>query len=699
MWLNAVISIKRCLLTLLLLPLSLACGTNEADDTRGIETPPFVEAGDLEQIKTSGTLRILYPLGAQTRGLPRKGRSLDAELELAERFAEQHGLRAVFVYVESREDLIPDLLAGNGDLIAANLTVTPPRKERVAFTVPVEVVREQLVTRAGDEQLQAPQDLVGRRIAVRPSSSFWHTVQALKSDLPGIEIEEMPENYDTEELVHLVASGKLDVTVADSNLLAACREYRDDFRVAFDLTPDRPIAWAVRPGSPELLASLNRFLGAEQLTRRPPQQHVGDLGEIKERKVLRVLTRNNAASYFLWRGQLMGFEYDMARKFAHDNDLRLEMIVPPRGEDLMSWLQQGRGDIIAAAFSPTEEHLSSEADFSRPYNHVSHVVVARADEALIQGPQDLAGRTLHVQRASSNWQTLRRLQETGVALNLVAVPDDAEAEDIIDGVARGEYDLTLADSHVLDIELTWRDDVQGLFSIGEPVPLTWVTRRCNPALLAAVNTFIDSEYRGLYYNLKYKQYFKNRSRIRSHVANRFEAGGFSPYDDTIKRYAEQYDFDWRLIVSQMYQESRFDPNAQSFAGAQGLMQLMPGTAEWMGVENLTDPETSIHAGIRYMDWVRDRFEPELSVRDRMWFTLAAYNVGAGHVRDARRLAAQEGLNPNRWFGNVESAMLLLSRQKYADKALNGYCRCAEPVQYVREIRDRYHAYVGTLASL
>jgi membrane-bound lytic murein transglycosylase F len=131
------------------------------------------------------------------------------------------------------------------------------------------------------------------------------------------------------------------------------------------------------------------------------------------------------------------------------------------------------------------------------------------------------------------------------------------------------------------------------------------------------------------------------------------------------------------------------------------MQLMPRTAREMGFEEVTDPESGIHAGVKYMDWVRDRFEPELPVRDRTWFTLAAYNAGAGSVRDARRLARQKGWDPDRWFGNVERAMLLLSQRKYAAQARHGYVRGREPVNYVRNIRDRYEAYtalVGVDAS-
>ncbi len=227
--------------------------------------------------------------------------------------------------------------------------------------------------------------------------------------------------------------------------------------------------------------------------------------------------------------------------------------------------------------------------------------------------------------------------------------------------------------------------------------MAWGVREAPiPSCLPAVNEFIDREYRGLFYNVIYERYFRtNEGSARTGRSAPRTVGELSPYDAIVRRYAEQYGFDWRLIVAVMYQESRFDPQAQSFAGARGLMQVLPRTAEQLGFEDelAHDPESSIHAGIRYLAWVRDRFDDELPVRDRMWFTLAAYNAGFGHINDARRIAAEEDLNPNRWFGNVERAMLLLSRPQYAQNARFGYCRCAGPVNYVREILNRYNAYL------
>ena len=689
---TATVSITTLLVCCCLLA---GCGTPAEPNTSS--TPPFVEAGDLEEIKRRGQLRVLVPL-LDHNYLPRQGSPLEHERELITEFARESGLEPFWVSVDSRDDLIPYLIEGKGDLIAANLTATPERRNRVAFTYPLKLVREQVVARRSDLTVGRPEDLQGRRLAVRRSSSFWHTLQRWRERYPGIEIDEIPENVDTEEMLDRVAARRADLTVADSNLMVRTLSYRDDLRVACDLTGDLPVGWAVRPTSMQLLRDLNRFLVDSQLARRSGEVHTGDLAEIRKKKVLRVLTRNSAATYFLWRGRLMGFEYELAREFARSQDLRVDVIVPQRGEDLVTMLLEGKGDLVAAALTPTEERRRRSVEFSRPYMFASQVVVAPATESGLNGPEDLAHRTVYVRPSSAYWESLRKLQEGGVPLVLRAAPEHLETEAIIGLVGGNIYPLTVADSHVLDIELTWRDDVTAAFPLGEPVPLTWAVREDNPDLLEAINAFLDREYRGLTYNVLHRKYFQDPKKIRRHIEYRTDNGQLSPYDDLVQRIADEHDFDWRMIVAQIYEESGFDPRARSFAGAVGLLQVLPRTARELGHTDLEDPETNIHAGLTYLAWARERFEEDLPVRDRMWFTLAAYNVGPGHVRDARRLATQQGWNPDRWFDNVERAMLLLSQPEYARKARHGYCRGSEPVQYVREIRSRYEAYLDNVAQ-
>ncbi len=218
--------------------------------------------------------------------------------------------------------------------------------------------------------------------------------------------------------------------------------------------------------------------------------------------------------------------------------------------------------------------------------------------------------------------------------------------------------------------------------------------------MAAIDAFFDAEYRGLFYNVTRGKYFGNASSIRRRLASRPEqTGSISPYDHLVKRYSPRFGFDWRLVVAQMFEESRFDPKARSFAGARGLLQVMPRTARELGYENLEDPETGIQAGLDYLAWVHERFDPSLATSERTWLTLAAYNVGAGHVRDAQRIAADQGLDPGRWFGHVEKALLLKQKPEFHRKTRFGYARGSEPVAYVLAIRDRYEAYVQAGAGL
>ncbi len=643
-----------------------------------------------------GTLKVLTiraPEGLDQ--LPRVGLPQTEEYRLLELYAESANLELEQVKVDDYGQLIPALLDGRGDIIANNLTVTDSRKQQVNFTIPIAFVREQLIGRRGETPNTA-HELKGRKIAVHRSDSFYETLTTLRTQRyqPPFEIIEVDESVPTEALIRGVSEGRYDLTVLDSNTFGAVSTFDEGLEVGFDLTTVRPIAWAVHPENNQLLVSINDFLGRHHLA-SAAKEFSGDLAEIKKRKVLRVLTRNSASTYFLWRGELLGFEYELARRFADKHKLRLEMVVPPSRDLLIPWLKQGKGDIVAAAMTINEERRAQGVKFSRPYHKISEILVTRKSDNSVTSPEDLQGRTVVVRRSSAYWQSLEAIRQQGIDFELVAAPEAVETEELIGQVAEGKIDLTVADSHILDIELTWRDDIQAAFALGEPRSQGWIVRNSNPELLKAVNGYLKKEYRGLFYNITYKKYFKNPKRIRSHVDERADSGSnaLSPYDGLTRTYADRYGFDWRLVTSQMYQESRFDPKAKSWVGALGLLQVMPHTARELGIENLRDPEQGLHAGVKYLDWLRKRFEPELPMADRTWFALAAYNAGIGHVSDARRLAAKQGLDSNKWFGNVEKAMLLLSNRKYARKAKYGYVRGEEPVNYVRQIRDRYLAYI------
>ncbi len=578
--------------------------------------------------------------------------------------------------------------------MVASLTVTPERRREFAFTVPLRLVREQVVTRKADPSPpRAITDLAGRKLAVRPSSSYRRTLDKLREQLPELVVVDVDESIDTEQILCRVADGELDLTVADSHLVESTLRYRPELKVAIDLTEDQPNAWALHRKAPKLQKALNDFLKQTGLLADREEVYLADLPELKKRKVLRVLTRNNASTYFLHRGELVGFEYDLVRHFAKLHGLRVEIVVPPAREDLLPWLLAGRGDLVAASLTINEQRKAAGVAFTRPNFLTRETVVCKSTEKPMEKPAQLTGRTVAVRPSSSYFQTLKNLQAKGIQVQIKNAPEELETESLIAKVGDGSYDLTMADGHILDIERTYRDDVQSCLTLDRPVELAWAVHPENRELLADLNAFWKKEYRGLVYNMLVKRYFKSpRSMSKKSKARASRTGKLSPYDDIVKKYAKKYGFDWKLIVSQMYSESRFDPKAKSWVGACGLLQVMPRTGKELGLTDLENPQVGIQAGVKYMNWLRDRFSEDLNPHTRNWLTLAAYNVGLGHVKDAQALAKEKGLNPNRFFDHVEKALPMLAQPQNAKRARHGYCRGTEPVAYVRAIRERWRAY-------
>lgn len=708
-WLKAMIKIVKdksyvWITNTLLLPaltfllLALAACTDEQPEQ--IETEPvvvdYVETGDLAAIKKHGQLRVLRPrMILQQTGLPRRGMPMQWQSELLSAYAQSEGLQLRWITLDDYSELIPALLAGKGDLIMANMTVTQSRSNQIEFSLPLELVREKLVTRRAD-QIKTLADLKDKTIAVKASASYWETAKEVVKRFPQIALAEVPESTSYFDLLGEVAAGKYDATILDSNVLGPTLIDESKLQVSLTLAKGRAIAWGLRKDAETFRQSINRWLQTMRVE-QDQQTFTDDFDQIQQRKVLRVLTRNNAATYYLWRGELMGFEYDLLKKFASQHKLRLEMIVVPDREQLWEWLEQGKGDLIAASI--TRRDLPGFA-FTEPYNVVNEVIVGRKSESKVKKIENLAGREVVVRQGSSYWHRIKELQQKGIAVKLKSAPASMETEEIIDRVAKGEYDLTLADSNILDIELAWRDDIASGLVIKSGLQHGWVVRQTNPLLLQTLNQYVKNMYRGMFYNVTRNKYFKHVQKIQQQVAGRVDGAKgnkLSPYDGLVKELSEKWDFDWRLIVSQMYQESRFNPHAKSNVGALGLMQVMPRTASEFGIRKLALPKSGIEAGVRYMHWLRKQFDNGLPLKERVWFVLASYNAGFGHVQDARRLAMKKGWDPNQWFDNVERSMLLLSQRRYASKARFGYVRGGEPVNYVRQIRDRYEAYVKLTA--
>lgn len=660
---------------------------------------PKTSVEDLDGIRKHGVLRILVPSNTGGQGyLPRKGSPVEEQRRLAEEFALSQGLKAEIIPVDGFFQFWPVLLEGKGDLVASNLTVTEERLKKVGFTVPLTHIREQLLIRADNDDVKNKADLNGLRVMAHSQAAYWRTLQKWKLKYPDMVIRPRPAGLSDEGELDLLAAGEIDAVVRDSNIAQMYLGYRDDIKVAFNLGPQKKIAWAIRPDNPKLLAALNQFLYLSHPEYHADDIHQDDLAGIKKRRVLRVLLRNNGASYFLYKGELMGFEYDMAKAMADSLKVRLDVVVTDSHEQMFEWIREGKADIAANFIEPIATDLTEGLAFSRPYHFAARHLVVRVGSR-IKTPNDLIGHTVLVRRSSAYWKTLELLRATGINFNIEAADERLDTEDLMQMVAEGKITATVADGHMLDIELARGTTVRSAFTLGDQRGHAVVMRKDSKELLEAVNGFIKQNYRSTVYNILRKKYFKNTRRIQRVAAARQETSEnykLSPYDHYVRQLAHQYSFDWRLITAQMFQESRFNPEAQSFAGAVGLMQVLPRTAESMGFKKFETPQQGIHAGIKYLNWLRNRFEENLAEQERIWFSLAAYNAGLGHVIDARKLAQSKGWNANRWFGHTERAMLLLRQKEYAAKARHGWVRGGEPVLYVRNIRQRFKAYINII---
>ena len=651
--------------------------------------------GDLPVLQSHGKLRVIVP-PEPIAHIPKQAEPVTIDYDLARDLAAELNLELMLVKAENYAQMVQKLLEGEGDIVAASLTITAARQEQAAFSVPYLYVDEYLITAASDSLPATIEDLAGMKVGVRRSSSHYETLLDIQQQVPSLQIHTAPEKLGLEHLLDGIVRGEYQATVADEHLWRAVESYYDNMVTPLRVAENRPIALMMRPDDVQLKTRVDEYLLAQQFTRQSQQAFTDDLPGLKERRRLRMITRNNAMTYFIHRGRQVGFEYELIKEFADRHGLRLDIVIPDSHADLMPYLNEGKGDIVAAAMTITEERRA-QAAFALPYNEVDELVVVRAEEDSISSLEDLAGRTVHVRQSSSFFTTLMALADSIEGLQVVPLPDDLETEDILAGVEEGRYDITLCDSNLLDVELAYGRQLKAAFSI-KPTVLGWAVREDNPALLAALNRYVREEKGGLFFNMMKKRYFKNKRTItRAKDSLRVDLSGrLSPYDELVKKYARQYGQDWRLITAQMYQESKFDPQATSWVGARGLMQIMPVTGRELGFIDLHDPEKNIHAGVKYLSQLVNRFDPNIPIEERTRLALAAYNVGYGHVLDARRLAREKGWNPDKWFGHVEQAMRLLAKPVYHKRARYGFCRCGQPVHYVGNIQNMYDAYVGML---
>lgn len=440
-----------------------------------------------------------------------------------------------------------------------------------------------------------------------------------------------------------------------------------------------------------------------------------DLEEIRRRGKLVALSGYGANSYFIYKGEPMGFEYELLQSLSRHLGVELEIVVVRNLDNVFNLLNRGKGDLVAHNLTVTKDR-SRKVSFTAPLNSIRQVLVQRLprdwrqmkrheiERQLITNPIDLAGKRIHVRKHSAYYARLLNLSdEIGGDIDIVEVPGDISTEELIGMVSSGEIDYTVADENIALINQAYDPDIDIHLAVSLPQRIAWVVRKNAPELQAAIDEWLAAIKQKPLYNLIYNKYYQDhrlaRQRLRSELYS-LNGGKISPYDELIRAYAKLIGWDWRMLAAQIYQESEFDPNATSWMGARGLMQLMPHTAERFGVRLLNDPEQNIRAGIQYLDWLEKYWADIPDSLERIKFVLASYNAGQGHVRDARNLAIKYNKDPDRWEDNVAELLRRKSIKKYYDDEVVqfGYCRGEEPVSYVADIFDRYTHYQKMIAQ-
>lgn len=444
----------------------------------------------------------------------------------------------------------------------------------------------------------------------------------------------------------------------------------------------------------------------------PPlaEDTIADLADIKARGKLKAITTFSSTAYYIYKGQPKGFEYELLQDLCKHLDVKLEIVLAQSVDEVFELLARGDGDLIAFGLNVTEKRKKLLA-FTEPLLETGQVLIQRKpkgwqgmsqqvlEQQLIRDPAQLIGQHVHVHAESAFSERLDELMEqVGGEFKVVPVPSDLSTEAVIRQVSEGEYAYSVADQHIAEINQTYFRNIDVKTLLNSPQPLAWGIRHTSPKLLEAVNQWLADTKESGRYRKVYHRYFEDKKRYYRRMHSPSFTGisqSLTPFDSLMKRYAGRAGWDWRLLASLIYEESRFNPEIESWAGAQGLMQLMPITGERFGAKNLNDPEDNLKAGTLYINYLNNFWRSLPDTTQRVRFVLASYAIGPGHVQDAQKIAEHLGLDPTRWEGNVARALELKTNRKYYQLpgVKYGYCRGYQATYYVRTIIERYKHYL------
>jgi membrane-bound lytic murein transglycosylase F len=391
----------------------------------------------------------------------------------------------------------------------------------------------------------------------------------------------------------------------------------------------------------------------------------------------------------------MGYEFELLRNLANRLGVGLRLIVRADLEDAFRMLNEGRADIIAINFEVNEARKNYAA-YTSPVNAISTVLVQPTDKKRVKQLTDLDNKVIHIKRGTVYKDKLLGLADSlGLTVDVKEVNESLEY--LINQVVTGDIDYTVVDDDIALVNATYYDNINVQLEISPPSEVSWAVRKNAPELLESINHWVDRINQTGYKAILYDKYFLNKKNSYFRNASAFSSvsgGNISVYDELIKEGADELGWDWRLLAALVYKESRFDNSAVSYAGAVGLLQLMPVTLQRFGVSNPSDPNESLRGGVNYLKYL-DRFwvEKVPDNYERIKFILASYNVGHGHVQDAWKLALKFGKDTRQWSHVAFYLEKKSQPEIYRDPWVNsGYAKGQVAVKYVREVLSLYESY-------
>ncbi|MGQ7869615.1 transporter substrate-binding domain-containing protein [Sunxiuqinia sp. sy24] len=457
-----------------------------------------------------------------------------------------------------------------------------------------------------------------------------------------------------------------------------------------------------------LVVLLFSCTGKKRAEREDALSRKNDLTRIMKSGQLKAVVDYNSTNYFIYRGKPMGFKYELLKQLAKDMGVELEISVSNNLEETFEGLNNGRYDLVAKNLTVTKKRDETIA-FTRPLEQTRQVLVQRKppnwrnlsskaiNDSLIRNQLYLAGKTIYVQKNTSYYRRLVNLSdEIGEEINIVQ-DSIYGVEQLVSMVANGEIDYTVCDENVAKVNQTFYPNLDIDTPVSFPQNIAWAVRNGSDEWLKYLNNWIRNFRKTTLYAVLYNKYFEN-SRSSGMVNSSYHSiggGNISPFDDLIKETADQSGLDWRFLAAIIYRESRFDPEAESWAGAYGLMQIMPESADLVRMNEFEEPKHNIRVGVRILQWLDKNLKSAVpDSTERVKFVLASYNVGLGHVKDAQRLAKKYNKDPEIWDDNVDYYLLNKSASKFfKDPVVRwGYCRGEEPYNYVNRVLETYRDY-------